>query len=45
MAGWGMNIVELGGMASLIVCFKASYVVKKAPEDGIVKRMIDPTPW
>lgn len=45
MTGCGMYKVEFGGIASFKVYFKASYVVKKAPEEGSVTRMIEPMPW
>lgn len=45
MRGCGINKVELGGIVSLRVYFKASYVVKNAPDAGNVTRMIDPMPW
>lgn len=45
MTGCGMNSVEFGGIESLSVYLRASYVVKNAPEAGNVTRMIDPMPW
>jgi hypothetical protein len=45
IAGCGRYNVEFGGKASLSEDFNASYVVKNAPEEGIVMRMIEPTPW
>lgn len=35
----------MGGTAALMPDFRASYVVKKAPDEGMVMRMMEPTPW
>jgi len=40
-----MKSVEFGGIASFKVYLRASYVVKKAPDEGNVTRMIEPMPW
>jgi hypothetical protein len=45
MAGWGRYSVEFGGMALFRPDLRASYVVKNAPEEGMVMRMMEPTPW